>query len=82
MKTFVLTWMRLEAEHCVHNREVNRTQLAENAAHAFDHDEWLDDPDHFVWELAQKAGFDYEHEHGTCTCVGPCEAKKSSLAKL
>ncbi len=28
------------------------TQLAENAAHEFGHDEWLDDPDHQVWEIA------------------------------
>lgn len=32
--------------------EVNYTALAEGAAHTFDHDEWLDDPDHWVWEKA------------------------------
>jgi len=28
------------------------TTLAEDCAHALDHDEWLDDPDHEVWEVA------------------------------
>lgn len=32
--------------------EVNLTILAENCAHRLGHDEWLDDPDHEVWELA------------------------------
>ena len=35
--------------------EVNMTQLAEDAAHAFDHDEWLDDPDHWIWDAAANA---------------------------
>lgn len=35
--------------------EINCTALAEEAAHAFDADEeggCLDDPDHWIWELA------------------------------
>ena len=28
------------------------TQFVENCAHEFDHDEWLDDPDHWVWDMA------------------------------
>ncbi len=32
--------------------EVNCTGLAEATAHALGHDEWLDDPDHKVWEMA------------------------------
>ncbi len=32
--------------------ETNCTTLAEATAHHFDHDEWLDDENHFVWELA------------------------------
>lgn len=32
--------------------EVNCTRLAEEAAHYFDHDEWLDDETHWVWDLA------------------------------
>lgn len=30
----------------------NLTRLAEEAAWHFDHDEWLDDELHFVWEAA------------------------------
>lgn len=30
----------------------NATQLAEAAADTFEHDEWLDDPEHWIWELA------------------------------
>lgn len=32
--------------------EANLTALAEAAAHAHGHDEWLDDPDHWVWDAA------------------------------
>lgn len=31
---------------------VNLTRLAEEAAHALDHDEWLDDETHPVWDAA------------------------------
>jgi len=43
-----------EGGHLIDRRsgEINATLLAENAAHAFDHDEWLDDETHYVWELA------------------------------
>ena len=27
------------------------TKACEDCAHALDHDEWLDDPDHPVWEI-------------------------------
>ena len=30
----------------------NLTTLAEDCAHELGHDEWLDDPDHEVWEIA------------------------------
>jgi len=30
----------------------NATILAEECAATMDHDEWLDDPDHVVWEVA------------------------------
>ena len=40
------------AEDCVEFGEVNTTRLAENLAHHFGHDEWLDDSDHPVWEAA------------------------------
>lgn len=36
--------------------EVNYTRLAEEAAHYFDYDEWLDDETHWVWDLALKEG--------------------------
>ena len=35
--------------------EVNYTRLAEAAAHHFDHDEWLDDSDHWIWEAPIEA---------------------------
>jgi hypothetical protein len=31
--------------------EVNLTLLAENVAHAFDRDEWLDDHAHPIWDI-------------------------------
>jgi hypothetical protein len=34
------------------HRFADLTEAAENCAWALDHDEWLDDPDHWVWELA------------------------------
>jgi hypothetical protein len=44
----VRRWMRLE----VHNCGGSMTALAEAAAVAFDADHWLDDPEHWVWDLA------------------------------
>lgn len=32
--------------------EPDCTGLAEDCALEFDHDEWLDDPDHWIWEVA------------------------------
>lgn len=32
--------------------EINCTKLAEDTAHALDHDEWLDDDTHDVWDCA------------------------------
>lgn len=46
----VLAWMRRNAEH--HD---NATSLAEEAAHYAlpeEHDVWLDDDTHWVWDLA------------------------------
>lgn len=43
---------RLEVADCWEGGEVNLTLLAENTAHALGRDEWLDDPDHEVWEVA------------------------------
>lgn len=50
IKATVLRWMRNNAEH--HD---NATSLAEDAAHnalPVDHDAWLNDETHWVWELA------------------------------
>lgn len=35
--------------------ELNSTSLAEDTAFAVGHPEWLDDPDHWVWDLAVEA---------------------------
>ena len=53
----VRAWM---AENAADYRDIqagepNYTALAEIAAWEFDHDEWLDDPDHGVWEWALSA---------------------------
>ena len=32
----------------------NATELAENCADSLDHHEWLDDPDHWIWEIAME----------------------------
>lgn len=42
-------------KHVGESRETyvgDTTSLAEDAAHDLDHDEWLDDPHHDVWEIA------------------------------
>lgn len=31
------------------------TGLAERVAHELDHDEWLDDETHWIWEIAMEA---------------------------
>lgn len=50
----VRRWMEHNWKPHVDSRtgEVNMTWLAEAAAHEFERDEWLDDPDHFVWVAA------------------------------
>lgn len=44
--------------------EVNETGLAKDAAWNFDIDQWLDDPDHWVWEMAMKVCDEYAEENG------------------
>jgi len=55
-KSKVLKWMIAELEfnrdNYIDMGSVNLTKLAEGAAHAFDHDEWLDDETHWVWDVA------------------------------
>jgi len=40
--------------------EVNCTRLAEMTAQELNHDEWLDDPDHVVWDIAVEVAEWYE----------------------
>jgi hypothetical protein len=39
--------------------EVNCTKLAENAASYLDHDEWLDDETHWIWDVAVDMAEEY-----------------------
>jgi len=52
----VRSFMATEAQELLalpfNDSERNATHLAENAAVEFDHDEWLDDETHWVWEFA------------------------------
>lgn len=59
----VASYAEREVENCVdnHTNEVNATQLAENIAHHFGCDHWLDDETHFVWEIALTAGAEFEN---------------------
>lgn len=54
--------MRVLLRDDVEKYRENLTALAEDAAHELDGDDWLDDPDHEVWELAiattEEAGID------------------------
>jgi hypothetical protein len=50
IKAKVLSWMRAHEEEYE-----TATQLAEGAAAEFDGDEWCDDSDHWVWDLALEA---------------------------
>ena len=47
-----IKWARLNWESSLVCGELNTTQLAENIAHAFDRDDWLDDETHWVWDVA------------------------------
>lgn len=55
----VLEWMRYEVDAGGFRERITDepcyTQLAEAAADAFDHDEWLDDEQSEVWDLAIRA---------------------------
>ncbi len=52
-KNILFQMHRVIMKHVDHKTdEANLTTLAEEVAHFFEHDEWLDDPDHEVWELA------------------------------
>lgn len=48
-------WMQREIEDYRRHGGNNITQFVENCVHEFDtpdHDEWLDDPNHWIWEMA------------------------------
>lgn len=51
-KARVRRYMAAVVDECREGGEVNLTLLAEAAADEFDRDKWLDDPDHWVWDLA------------------------------
>ena len=44
--------------------DTNCRSLAENAAHLFNHDEWLDNELHAVWEIAQRVYSNFREENG------------------
>lgn len=44
-----------------YNGSVNYTRLAENAAWHFNRDQWLDDMDHWIWDLAVDVGDSVQH---------------------
>ena len=50
----VRNWMKMNLEHYRDRAtgEVNATTLAEGAAAQFDHEEWLNDGTHEVWDWA------------------------------
>jgi len=64
MKKLVKKWMIDNHQDYVDlaTNSINLTELAEGAAYMFKHDEWLDDPDHWIWdlpiEISDKFGFD------------------------
>lgn len=54
----VYRWMVSElrwGDFAAEPREMTRAKLAEDAAAAFGRPEWLDDPDHWVWDTAVAA---------------------------
>jgi hypothetical protein len=50
---------RIMEYHLQDNCKATPTELAENAAIHLDHDEWLDDSDHWIWELAIEVSENY-----------------------
>jgi len=58
-RTLIRRWMlsALQDGECIDPTTggANLTELAEGAAHAVGHDEWLDDPDHWIWDEAIQA---------------------------
>lgn len=46
------------------DEEANATQLAENVAHEMDHDEWLDDETHWIWDVVMDTATQWNKKHG------------------
>ena len=42
--------------HLACDPDASATVLTESAAITLGHDEWLDDPDHWIWDLALEIG--------------------------
>lgn len=42
--------------HLACDPDASATALAESAAITLGHDEWLDDPEHWIWDLALSIG--------------------------
>lgn len=49
----VRCWMLATWRDCVFFGRIDAERLAVNAAHAFDRPDWLDDPNHWIWETAR-----------------------------
>lgn len=62
MRVFARQWMIRELRTSpgdytdANTGEVNLPGLAEATAAHFDREEWLDDPDHWIWELPIEVG--------------------------
>jgi hypothetical protein len=61
VKRWMWDWVEDYVDGC---GEVKCTELAENAAWNCGSDSWLDDPDHFVWELAVEVSVEYAERGG------------------
>ncbi len=55
----IKNFMRKDVENVISNGQVDVTLLAENAAHFFNHDEWLDEENHIVWEIAWEIAHEF-----------------------
>lgn len=64
-KESVKKWMRKMVTDFVDKKtnEADATGLAEGAADEFASDKWLDDPDHWVWEIAAEVAEDYDRKN-------------------
>ncbi len=68
-------WMTRNVQRDPVTGEVNFTELAENTAHALDHDEWLDEETHWIWDLAVECG---EHTMKLWAKLAELKSKKGA----